>query len=148
MKIARTEILIPAPPALVYATLIDLEHWPDWNPSVRGIEGEPRPGARLRLRLAMGRGGGQEVRVVITRVSPDFGLEWRGGAPGMPWLLDVHHAFRIEEGPGGRTRFVHEERFSGLIVPLIWPFLRPRVMPRYHATNEGLRAQCAAKASS
>lgn len=147
IHVARTEVWLQASPARVYDVLVDFARWPEWNPSVCSLRGRPEVGARLTLGLEVAPGRTLKVRPVITRLGPEFGLEWRGGAPGMPWLLDVHHAFQIspaaselgEQGPAGATRFVHEERFSGALAAPIWRLLERRLMPRYRATNEGLR---------
>jgi hypothetical protein len=136
----RTELHIPAPPSAVFEVLRDLAAWPGWNPSVARIDGRAALGEKLALHLARGPGR-RPVRVAatITRLGPDFGIEWRGGFPGVPALLDIHHYFRVEpEGDG--TRFVHGERFEGLLARALWPLIERRVRPNYEKTNRGLLA--------
>lgn len=141
----QTEIHIPAPPSEVYAVLLDLASWPRWNPSVARIEGAARIGEKLRLHLALRPGKRPlPVAATITRLGPELGIEWRGGFPGVPALLDIHHYFLIEpEGEG--TRFIHGERFEGLLARALWRSIEPRVRPNYARTNEGLRRALAAR---
>jgi hypothetical protein len=134
----RTELHIPAPPAAVFDVMKELAAWPEWNPNVARIEGRGRVGERLSLYLSRGPGR-KPVRVAatITRFDPSWGIEWRGGFPGIPALLDVHHYFRIEPEAAG-TRFIHGERFDGLLARVFWPLIEPRVSPNYEKTNRGL----------
>jgi hypothetical protein len=134
----RTELHIPAPPDAVFDVMKDLSAWPTWNPNVARIDGRGAVGETLALYLARAPGK-KPVRVAatITQFDPGYGVEWRGGFPGVPALLDIHHYFRIEPDGEG-TRFIHGERFEGLLIKLLWPLIEPRVRPNYEKTNRGL----------
>jgi hypothetical protein len=134
----QTELHIPAPPSAVFDVMKDLASWPSWNPNVARIDGRGAVGERLALHLT--RPGKKPIRVsaTITRFDPRWGIEWRGGFPGVPALLDIHHYFKIEPDGDG-TRFIHGERFEGLLMTILWPLVEPRVRPNYAKANEGLR---------
>ncbi|HWC70427.1 MAG TPA: SRPBCC family protein [Actinomycetota bacterium] len=51
MRELRTEIEIDAPPEQVWQVLTDFGAYPDWNPFIRSIEGEPQVGSRLNVRI-------------------------------------------------------------------------------------------------
>src|SRR4051794_36051902 len=55
---ARNDIVIDAPPALVYATLMDAGSYPEWlvgAQKVRGVDRSwPKPGARFHHRIGYG----------------------------------------------------------------------------------------------
>jgi hypothetical protein len=133
-----TELHIPATPDRVFEVMRDLAAWPTWNPNVARIDGRGAVGERLALYLSRGPGK-RSIRVAatITRFDPGFGVEWRGGFPGVPALLDIHHYFRIEPDGEG-TRFIHGERFEGLLARIFWPLIEPQVSPNYEKTNQGL----------
>jgi len=139
MPAIETERVIAAPPEAVWAVLADIGSWPDWNPVVGGLEGTFGPDRTLRLTLRLG--GGRQVTLPVTLVTWDPGrrLAWKGGVVG---LTTAVHGFGVEPHPEG-TRFVHDERFSGLLPVLAWPLLKARLTPRYAATNEGLAAEVA-----
>jgi uncharacterized protein YndB with AHSA1/START domain len=48
----RREIEIDARPEEVWHVLMDFRSYPEWNPFIVSIEGEARPGARLKVRIA------------------------------------------------------------------------------------------------
>jgi uncharacterized protein YndB with AHSA1/START domain len=47
MKELRTEIEIAAPPERVWAVLADFDSYPEWNPFIRRIRGQPAAGSKL-----------------------------------------------------------------------------------------------------
>ena len=118
MRIVRTEILIDAPAEAVWRELTDFAAMPAWNPFIERIEGQAREGARLKIRISNGRGGGMSFRPRVLAARPPHELRWLGRLF-VPGLFDGEHAFELfAEGPQ-RTRFVHSERFTGLLVGLM-----------------------------
>jgi uncharacterized protein YndB with AHSA1/START domain len=47
----RAEVEIDADPATVWDVLMDFGAYPDWNPFIGPIEGDPEVGSRLRVRI-------------------------------------------------------------------------------------------------
>ena len=117
MKEIRTEILIEAPRAAVWRALTDFAEMPQWNPFIDRIDGEAREGAKLRIRISNGRGGGMRFSPVVRVVRPGRELRWLGRLV-VPGLFDGEHAFELLDAGPRRTRFVHSEKFSGLLVGL------------------------------
>jgi hypothetical protein len=58
---------------------------------------------------------------------------------GVRGLLDAEHEFRLVPLDGGRTRLHHDERFHGLLVPLVTRSLRRQTLPAFEAMNEALK---------
>lgn len=124
-----------------WRVLTDFESYPAWNPLLRRIAGNAATGAALRLRVARSLGSDKTMplpaKVRVCR--PQEELAWGGGVPG---LFDVHHYFRLEACAAG-FRLTHGERFSGVLVGLLWPLLRARIRPEnYQALNEAFRKRC------
>ncbi len=72
-------------------------------------------------------------RPVPLIVDPARELRWQGTL-GAKSLFDGEHSFRLEQTSSTPTQFLHGERFSGLLVPLI---MRGAVLD---ATREGFTA--------
>jgi uncharacterized protein YndB with AHSA1/START domain len=51
MNQLHTEIEIDAPAERVWGVLTDFASYPQWNPFIRSISGEPNIGGRLEVRL-------------------------------------------------------------------------------------------------
>lgn len=127
-----------------WTVLTDFAGFPEWCPTLRAVHGQPEVGCRLRLRLASAPGSEATVGVSakVRVVEPPHHLAWGGGVPGLPWLLDVHHWFRLEALGPERCRLQHGERFQGLLLPLLWPFVAKRVEAGYPAFNAAFQRRC------
>jgi hypothetical protein len=107
------EVNIRATPDRIWALLTDAKGFPRWNSTVSSVEGEIREGERLRLRVP------GTKRTFTPRVSGVVARErmiWTGGfAP----LFKGVRMFELRAQKDGSTDFAMEERFSGLMLPLI-----------------------------
>ncbi|MDP1632390.1 MAG: SRPBCC domain-containing protein [Caulobacter sp.] len=146
MKQIRTEALIPAPPAKVWAVLTDFARYHEWNPLNIAADGEARAGGKIRTTFLnpAGRAGATITQTVtLTTFEPYSALSWTGV---VPLLFRGTHLFRLEPAPEG-TKLTHGEDMSGLI-PLT--FSRARLdrdfRPHYVAVNAALAKRVAALA--
>lgn len=130
-----------------WAVLTDFAAFHAWCPTLRDVQGEAVAGCPLRLRLASAPGAEATVGLsaAVRVVEAPHHLAWGGGVPGLPWLLDVHHWFRLEGLGSERCRLHHGERFQGLLLPLVWPFIAQRVEAGYPAFNAAFQRRCEAK---
>jgi hypothetical protein len=134
MRTIDARIHIDAPPEDIWATLVDFESYPAWNPFITSIEGELRVGARLAVRLAPPGGRGITMRPVVQTVEPPARFGWLGHLL-VPRVFDGAHGFTIEKRPDGGSTFVQREEFRGALVPLVG-----RVLEQTAAGFEGMNA--------
>jgi len=134
----RTEIEIDASAERVWSVLLDFPAYPEWNPFVRSISGDPRPGGRLRVSLHPPGGRAMTFRPTVLAAVPDRELRWRGRLL-LPGVFDGEHYFQIATVAPGRVRFTHGERFSGLLVPLLKASLEQSTKAGFVAMNDALR---------
>lgn len=118
MRELHTEIDIAAPPERVWDVLTDFGAYPEWNPFIRSIDGEPRVGSRLKLRIQPPGARAMTFRPTVRAAEPARELRWLGRLV-LPRLVDGEHRLALEPLEGGRTRFIQSERFSGLLVVLL-----------------------------
>ncbi len=86
------------------------------------------------------------MRPVVLKWSPPNELRWRAT---FLWrrLFSGEHGFRADPTSGDRVRFVQDETFSGLLVPL-YARLRLRATRRgFEQVNEALRERAEAEAA-
>lgn len=136
----ETEILISAPTARVWAVLLDFERHAEWNPFVRAIVGEARPGARLSLAVQPPGGRIMRFRPRVLRVEANRELRWLGQLL-FPGLLDGEHYFCLEDLDDAGTRLVHGERFSGVLLALLRASLAEPTRKGFEAMNQALKAR-------
>jgi hypothetical protein len=132
----RTEVEIEAPAETVWAVLTDFSSYPEWNPFITSIEGIPRAGERLEVRLEPPGGKGITVRPRVLSAIPGRELRWLGHLL-VPGIFDGEHRFLIQDGRDDHVRFVQEEQFSGVLVPLTGKVLA-QTEQGFVAMNEAL----------
>jgi hypothetical protein len=131
----RTELMIYAEPEKVWEALADVAAYPQWNPLVLHVIGEPTLGHRLAIQVQLPGRPPMSFRPRVTAYAPGHELEWLGSA-GLPGLFDGRHRFAVERAENG-TRFAHSEHFSGFLVPFL--FDRKKITEGFKGMNEALK---------
>lgn len=130
----RTEVHIDAPPAEVWAVLVDLGAYAGWNPFIVEASGLAVVGRRLRLRMRVGRRH-VTVRPTVTECRAGERLRWVGRV-GVRGVFDAVHTHELAPDPTG-TRYTHRERITGLLVPAMARTL-DATETAFHDMNEAL----------
>lgn len=75
----------------------------------------------------------------VLACEPEREFRWRGKVL-VGGVFDGEHALRLVESAAGSCRFVHEETFSGVLVPLLMRgALRTRTEAGFNAMNRALK---------
>lgn len=138
MREIQTDIEIEAAPEEVWRVLTDFAAYPSWNPFVTRAGGELREGGRLEIFVQVPEGRGMKFTPRVLRVEPARELRWIGSMPLN--LFNGEHIFKLEPAGAARTRFLHGERFTGLLIPFMGSTLR-KVRRGYVLMNEALKAR-------
>jgi hypothetical protein len=136
----HTEITIEATPERVWDILTDFPAYPAWNAFIPQISGPGTVGSRLDVQLQPPGGRGMRMRPTVLAAAPSQELRWVGHT-GVPGLFDGEHRFRIEPLAEDRVRFVQEERFTGLLAPLILRFIERGTRQGFEDMNLALKAR-------
>lgn len=134
----RSAIEIRAPLELVWRVLTDFDAYPEWNPHIRRVRGRAREGARIAIYSRPPGGRMIVMRPTITSWEPPHELRWRATFVNSR-LFGGEHGFRLEEISPGRVRFVQDETFSGLLVPLYGRLRLARTRQGFELVNQALR---------
>lgn len=138
MREIETEIQIDSSADQVWDTLVTVDDYGNWNPFIRRVRGPLSQGSRIRVELTPPGAPGMTVLPRLTRVTPPREIEWVGRL----WvrgLFDGRHRFEIEQIAPGRTCLRQSERFSGILVPLMWPSIKARTRAGFEAMNKALK---------
>jgi hypothetical protein len=136
----RTEIEIEATPERVWSILLDFPSHPEWNPFVRSIKGAAKVGDRLTVSIQPQGGKGMTFRPMVAVVAPHQELRWIGRFL-LPGIFDGEHYFQIEQLAPQRVRFIHGEKFSGVLVPFAKSSLNGGTKAGFIAMNEALKVR-------
>jgi hypothetical protein len=143
----RTEITINAKPEQVWKVLTSFEQYAKWNPFVVAIEGkvEEQKVIKVKLQAPGKKAMIFKLRVLVFKKNEHF--KWRGNLF-IPGLFDGEHNFEIHALENGKSRFLHYERFSGILVPLLRKDLETNVLAGFNAMNKALKEKAEATCST
>jgi hypothetical protein len=138
----ETAIDIQASAPRVWSILTDFPSYPAWNPFITAADGEPRPGARLKITIAPPERRPMTFHPVVLVAVQERELRWLGRVF-IPGLFDGEHVFLLEQ-QAEVCRFHHAERFSGVLLPLFGKGLLEATRQGFEAMNAALKARAEA----
>jgi len=105
--IASHEIEVEAKPEAIWAILVAVDRWPDWNPDVRAtfIKGDLAVGTEFRWKAGPG-----TIRSTVMEMVEPHRLLWTGTTLG----IKAVHLWQIERR-GEKTLVRSEESWEGLL---------------------------------
>lgn len=137
MNKIMTEIEINAPIEKVWAILTDFPSYPSWNPFIRNIAGEFRFGNRLTITICPP--GDKEMKFKPKIINVDtYEFSWLGRLL-FPWIFDGLHQFKLEKITDHKTRFIHNENFTGLISKMIFNNIGESAIAGFEKMNQALK---------
>lgn len=131
---------IDAPPERVWAILVDLARYGEWNPFTPRVDATLRIGDPVVLHVAMK--PGQKLLVQREQCTANDAaareLGW-GMTMVAPFLLKANRVQRLEPLPGGRTRYYTSDTFSGLLVPLVMALYGAHIQRGFDGVAQALK---------
>ena len=134
----RSAIEIRAPLDAVWQILTDFSAYPEWNPHIRQVRGNPQVGGRLTIHSRPEGGRTVVLRPMVIAWSPPTELRWRGTFLSR-FLFSGEHGFKLEQLDEVRVRFHQDETFTGLLVPLYARLRLSKTRDGFGQVNEALR---------
>ena len=109
--LARKEIMIDADPESVWNVLIDIEHWPKWNPDVENVKMDHDfvEGSEFKWKAGPG-----TITSKLQVVDKPKLLVWTGKTMG----IHAVHVWSLKPSKG-QTMISSEESWEGLIVRIL-----------------------------
>ncbi len=144
--VIRTEVDIDAPAQRVWTILLNFSSYAMWNPSIRAMRGRAERGAPLELDVPLlPNGGCVHVHATLTELDSPRRLCWIGVLL-TPKLFCGDHQITLQPLSPDSVRLVQQETFSGLLLPLLAPWLRRRVQRLYDQTSVAVKGRSEAVA--
>lgn len=139
------EIEIEAPAAVVWSVIEDLDNYDEWNRFTPNVKAELRPQTIVALEVHGLMPWSMVWKEWINRVEPGRAVYW-GLRLGHPALLVSNREQRVEALGPARTRYFTADRFSGLLVPLVFAMFGRGMQRGFDAVAQGLKARAEALA--
>jgi hypothetical protein len=138
----HAEIEVDAPPERVWEVLTDFAAYHEWNPFIFRAAGRPVPGSRLELRMGLPGRRPMTFRPEVLEAEPGRRLRWLGRVL-VPGLFDGEHGFTIQPAGPGRSHLRQEERFRGLLAPLVLALIAKPTLEGFQQMNQALATRAA-----
>lgn len=115
MKQIETDKVIQAPSEKVWQVFTTFENHSGWNPFIQTISGGKKAGKRLKVTINRSKDKTMTFYPEVLKYEPNREFRWKGKL-GMSGIFDGEHYFILEEKEANRTKFIHGEIFSGILV--------------------------------
>ena len=138
-----TSVDIDATPERVWQVLTDLPAYAEWNPFITRAEGTLVAGQRVWVSLPpVNAFVPATLRPTVLEVTPPRRLRlWsRLDRLGIPGVFDVEHTVTLLDHDGG-VRVWQQERFGGLLAPLLIRSLNRHRLTAFAAMDDALKAR-------
>ncbi len=136
----QTEIQIRASAQTIWEILTDLPRYSDWNPLIPRAKGNVREGGKLEVFIDPPGLRGSLHRLTVLEVACKRKLRWLGRF-GLPKIMDGDHLFILETQGPDMTRVVQAETFTGVLVPVLSPWLKRNMRAGFEALNRALKEE-------
>jgi hypothetical protein len=133
----HVETVIAARPEDVWATLVDLPRFHEWNPFIREARGQVAVGRRVRVAPRTTLGLPLAFRPVVTACEAPHAFSWTGQFLSSR-LGRGEHTFAIEPAGPGRVRLIQHMIFAGLLPRVLGPLIAREARRGFAAMNEAL----------
>lgn len=128
----------------MWSIVTDFAKFPEWNPFMRWVKGEPREGSKFEVHIEPSGARGMTFRPTVLIVEPPRELRWIGHL----WtsgLFDGEHILAIERIGDNKVRFNQREIFTGLFVRLLAKSLDRDTLRGFNEMNAALKERAEKK---
>ena len=146
MKLLETEIRIAASPERVWSILTDLEKYAEWNPFIKNAKGKVQVGEKLEVLISPPKGKTMVFKPIVKSVIENSEFIWLGRFL-FPGIFDGEHIFNIHHDDSG-SLLVQKEKFSGILVPMMWNRLDTSTRAGFELMNHALKERAESKSVS
>lgn len=136
----HTEIEIDASAERVWKVLSDFNAYPEWNPFIKSVIGQPVQGTRLKIIIQPGEAKPMRFSPRVIVAEPERELRWLGRLL-VPGVFDGEHCFIIEKLSDNKVRFEQSERFNGLLVGPMRSTLNRDTTRGFEEMNQALKVR-------
>ncbi len=143
MKHLTTEIEINASRNTIWQVLMDFSSYPEWNPFIVSITGNPTPGGSLQVTLQGEGMKPMQIKPICIQSKDQAYFSWKGKLL-VKGIFDGEHIFELVQLTEDKVRFKHYEQFTGLLVPMIWNKIEGPTKAGFNAMNAALKKRCEA----
>lgn len=134
----QSELPIQAAADKVWQILMNFENYGKWNPFITAISGSTTVGSQLKVQLRLPGHKPMNIAPKVSLCEPKRHFAWQGHMF-FRGLFDGEHHFELEVLDKNTCRFLHYEKFSGILLPLLWRMLDKDTRAGFEQMNAALK---------
>lgn len=138
MKQLVTQIEINAPVEKVWSILTDFDKFPEWNPMIRKLSGKVKVGETILVSLQQPGGSSMTFQPTVVNFDENKLFAWQGKLI-ISGLFDGKHQFVLKPLSAEKTLFIHQEDFSGILIPLFSKMIDTKTREGFELMNHKLK---------
>ena len=139
MKEIKGSVEINAPLERVWQAITDFKSYPEWNPWITRMDGDPKVGSKVGVTVkAPGRKDTNFTSEVL-EINPNHEMLMRGTV--IKGMLSDDHLFKLEPIGDSSTRFFQSVSFKGAMSSMIGGMVRDQ-QKGLDLMNEAMRKRC------
>ncbi len=133
---------IDAPIDRVWAILMDVDRYPEWNPFTVSVKTTFAIGDPVDMQVALRPGKKTRHQVeYITSFHPDrYRVSW-GVDVGPGWFIKADRWQQLTDLGNGRTRYETSDEFTGVGVPMMLAIMESKVSRGFNDIAQALKAR-------
>ena len=138
MKTLTTSITINASAQKVWQVLMNHKDYPNWNPFIKQITGDPQEGASIQVTLQPENKKPMEFSPIVLNNEAEKEFRWLGHLF-VKGLFDGEHFFKLEEIDANKTKVIHGENFTGIMASVLLSMIGESTQNGFVAMNNSLK---------
>ena len=138
MRSIKTEIVINAPVEEVWNALMDHQSYPEWNPFIKKISGSTQLGDYLQVTLQSEGNKPMDFKPIVLINNANQEFRWVGKL-GFKGVFDGEHYFILEQIGPHQTKFIHGEKFTGILSGLLMKMIGKDTEEGFKTMNKALK---------
>ena len=135
---AKAEIEINASADDVWNSLTDFSKYADWNTFITRVDSEFKEGATSKVSIALPFSKSMDFNLKVANIIDGQSFVWIGTTLER-YVLDGVHTFQIEPVGANKVKFSQKEKFSGILLYLVIPFIKGTVEKNFRKMNQTLK---------
>lgn len=122
----------------VWEVFSNIEKYPEWSTFIESIKGELNEGEKITVFIQPPNEDGMEFTPTLLKYAERSEFRWKGKLF-FKGLFDGEHYFKFESISEERTRLIHGEQFTGILVPFVLPRIKENTLKGFNQFNTALK---------
>lgn len=138
-KEVYTEVIINKSKEDIWKAILNTKLYPEWSEFLAISNTKIEKDKPIHIKVRQKNKDPMSFKPIVTSLQKEKLFKWKGNIIGLDFLFRGVHYFELKEISKNQTLLIHGEKFSGLLLPLIWDDLSKTIIEDFSSHNYGLK---------